>query len=470
MRSLLFLVLLAAGSIGLAADRGAARPNVILMMCDDLGWGDVGFNGSTVVQTPHLDALAEDSLRFERFYAAAPVCSPTRGSALTGRHPDRYGITFANVGHLRDEELTLAEALRPAGYATGHFGKWHLGTLTTEIRDANRGLPGRTEHFAPPWRHGFDVCFSTESKVPTWDPVRVPVQFVAGQNRHYGWTAVEDDSPTVHYGTHYWDESGRVVEDNLDGDDSRVIMDRAVSFIQAAAEREQPFLAVIWFHTPHLPVVTGSSYRAMYADRPLDEQLYYGCVTAMDEQVGRLREVLSRLGLLADTMWWFCSDNGPENNTPGSAGPLRGRKRSLYEGGIRVPALLHWPTRIPEGRATDVPCVTSDYLPTVLDVLSLQRPAAPEPVDGISLLPLIEGRMDQRRTPIGFQSGNMAAWTGQRYKLVLSGKNARPELYDLPADPAESRDLAAEHPDMVEPMLEALRHWQQSCRNSGAGR
>jgi arylsulfatase A-like enzyme len=190
----------------------------------------------------------------------------------------------------------------------------------------------------------------------------------------------------------------------------------------------------------------------------------------MDEQVGRLREVLGRLGLLADTMWWFCSDNGPENNTPGSAGPLRGRKRSLYEGGIRVPALLHWPARIPEGRATDVPCVTSDYLPTVLDVLDLQRPAAPEPVDGVSLLPLIEGRMDQRLAPIGFQSGNMAAWTGQRYKLVLSGKNARPELYDLPADPAESRDLAAEHPDIVAPMLEALRQWQKSCRDSAAGR
>jgi arylsulfatase A-like enzyme len=468
MRGLWIVLLILGGSFHVAAEDGGPRPSVILMMADDLGWGDVGFTGSTVAKTPHLDALAADSLRFDRFYAAAPVCSPTRGSALTGRHPFRYGITFANVGHLQEEERTLAQVLQAAGYATGHFGKWHLGTLTTETRDGNRGFPGRTEHFAPPWLRGFDVCFSTESKVPTWDPVRVPLRFGPEQDRHYGWIGVEDDAPTEHYGTYYWDESGQVVEDNLAGDDSRVIMDRAVDFIRAAAGHDQPFLAVIWFHTPHLPVVTGSQYRAMYADLPLREQLYYGCITAMDDQVGRLHELLVSLDLAEDTMWWFCSDNGPENNTPGSAGPFRGRKRSLYEGGIRVPAFLHWPARIAEGRTTDVPSVTSDYLPTVLEVLDLPRASAPEPLDGISLLPLLEGRMDQRPRPIGFQSGNMAAWTSQQYKLVLRNQKASPELYDLVADPAERRDLAAEHPEIVDRMLHQLRQWQQSCRDSAA--
>jgi len=130
-------------------------PNVILCMCDDLGWGDVGFNGNTVIQTPHLDKMAASSLKFNRFYAAAPVCSPTRGSALTGRHPFRYGVFFANTGHMRAKELTLAEELKGRGYTTGHFGKWHLGTLTTTEPDANRGGPKGKAHFAPPWKNGF---------------------------------------------------------------------------------------------------------------------------------------------------------------------------------------------------------------------------------------------------------------------------------------------------------------------------
>ncbi len=471
MRSvLLFVTILSTTSTCHGADRTPPRPPVILMMCDDLGWGDVGFNGSKDVKTPHLDALAGESLKFNRFYSAAPVCSPTRGSALTGRHPYRYGITFANVGHMKAEEFTLAEALRTLGYTTGHFGKWHLGTLTTRIKDANRGAPGKTEHFSPPWQNGFDVCFSTESKVPTWDPLRVPRRFGPGQSRHYGWIPVDEPSQAEHYGTHYWDGSGEPVEDNLDGDDSRVIMDRALAFLEAAVAKDQPFFAVIWLHTPHLPVVAGESYRALYPDSPLEEQLYYGCITAMDEQVGRLHEHLERLGVADDTMWWFCSDNGPENGTPGSPGPFRGRKRSLYEGGVRVPAFLHWPARVPKSRTTDVPCVTSDYLPTVLEALGFHREGEPEPIDGISLLPLIEGRMGERPAPIGFQSGKMASWNDNRFKLVVSGPKARPELYDLIADPSETRDLAADHEEIVDRMLRQLRGWQESCAGSAEGR
>ncbi len=153
-----------------------------------------------------------------------------------------------------------------------------------------------------------------------------------------------------------------------------------------------------------------------------------------------------------------------------SAGPLRGRKRSLYEGGVRVPAFVHWPARIPTGRATEVPCVSSDYLPTVLDVVGFERRGAPQPLDGVSLAPLIEGRMTERPAPIGFQSGKMATWNDNRYKLVVGGGDTRPELYDLIADPVESSDLATEHPDIVERMLGDLRKWQQSCTDSAAGR
>ena len=193
---------------GGATERPPGRPNVILVMTDDQGWGDTGYNGHPTLKTPHLDRMAGQGLRFDRFYSGAPVCSPTRGSCLTGRHPYRYGITFANAGHLKKEEITLAEALKVLGYTTGHFGKWHLGTLTTQVRESNRGGPGSERIYSPPWENGFDTCFSTEAKVPTWDPMKAP-----GAGRPYG--------------THYWTGPGKRETENLDGDDSRVIMDRA---------------------------------------------------------------------------------------------------------------------------------------------------------------------------------------------------------------------------------------------------
>jgi len=174
-----FLILTAPGT---GQDR-AEPPNVVLLMTDDQGWGDVKYNGHESLQTPNLDAMAASSLRFERFYAAAPVCSPTRGSCMTGRHPFRYGVFGANAGHMRAEEVTIAEALRASGFTTGHFGKWHLGTLTKKGRDSNRGGARNLQHYAPPWDHGFDVCFSTEAKVPTFDPMTTPAKTAGGTGK-----------------------------------------------------------------------------------------------------------------------------------------------------------------------------------------------------------------------------------------------------------------------------------------------
>lgn len=456
----------------LLAERAAAgeSPNVVLLLADDLGWGDTGFNGSDVVETPHLDRMAANGLRFARFYAAAPVCSPTRGSVLTGRHPYRYEIPFANRGHMKDAEITLAEALKTRGYATGHFGKWHLGTLTTQVRDSNRGRPGKTQHYETPAMHGFDVYFSTEAKVPTWDPMLFPKEFGEQESRRYGWVPVEGASQARAYGTRYWNGEERIVTENLAGDDSRVIMDRVLPFIERAAEADRPFVAVVWFHAPHLPVVTGKRYRELYAERPLREQLYYGCITAMDAQVGRLRKALREQGVAEETMVWFASDNGPENGTPGSPGPFRGRKRSLYEGGVRGPAVLEWPAKIAEPCTTDIPCVTSDYYPTVLDVLEIEMPDQPEPLDGVSLLPLIEGRMDSRPRPIGFQSRGTATWCDNRFKLVMKRNGKAVELYDLIEDPAETTNIAGEQPQRVQRMKRALRAWQKSCAASAEGK
>lgn len=444
----------------------ADRPNVILMMADDMGWGDPAYMGNRHIRTPALDAMAGAGLRFNRFYAAGPVCSPTRGSCLTGRHPYRYGIYSANVGHLPDEEINLAELLRARGYRTGHFGKWHLGTLTRTVKDSNRGGPRGVAHYAPPWERGFDVCFSTEAKVPTFNPMTKP----------------DADTP---YGTAYWNTDGTRADNNLEGDDSRVIMDRVIPFVRDAVKRKRSFFAVVWFHAPHLPTVAGPDKLELYAEYAENTRHYYGCITALDEQVGRIRGELRALGVADNTMLWFCSDNGPEGRAgraPGSAGALRGRKRSLYEGGIRVPALLEWPARMRMPRATDVPACTSDFLPTILDALGV-KPPDDRPLDGVSLLPLIDGTMKQRPRPIAFESAGQYALIGNRYKLLhvptnrrrtggrrrtppLAAPDARFQLFDLRADPAEQTDLADAHPDIVRQMTAVFRAWQISCRNS----
>jgi len=458
-----FSVLFAICAPSLAAE----KPNIILVMCDDLGWKDVGFNGGKIINTPNLDEMASNSLKFARFYAQAPVCSPTRGSCLTGRHPFRYGIVTANAGHMKTQELTLAELLKEHGYTTGHFGKWHIGTLTKTVRESNRGgKPGSEQHFAPPQDNGFDVCFSTEAKVPTFDPMLAPAN--APRN---AWNAITDRSKAKSYGTHYWNQEGEIVNDNLDGDDSKVIMDRAIPFIRSASENATPFFAVIWFHAPHLPVVADAEHRAPYSKfDSVHFQNYFGCVSAMDEQIGRLRSTLRELGTAENTLITFCSDNGPEGNSksPGSAGKFRGRKRSLYEGGVRVPGLIEWPAVIEGGASTDFPAVTSDYLPTIVDIIGAEL-GDKRPIDGVSLYSTFRGKTSERSKAIGFESKGQLALSDNRFKLIRPKPDAKWELYDLISDPSEKNDLAVSKPDVVSEMSKRLLAWQASCAASSRG-
>ena len=432
------------------------RPNVILCMADDMGYGDPAYNGHPIIKTPALDEMARTGVRFDRFYSGAPVCSPTRGSCLTGRHPYRYGIFFANVGCLPKEEVTLAEVLGSMGYATGHFGKWHLGTLTKTVKDSNRGGPKGVKHYSPPWDNGFDTCFATEAKVPTYNPMKQP----------------GTDKP---YGTYYWSGPEKRVTDNLDGDDSRVIMDRVVPFLRQAVDDDKPFFAVVWFHAPHLPCVAGPEHRKLYADKSEKAQHYLGCISAMDEQIARLRKELRTLGVADNTMLWFCSDNGPEGRTKtpdnGSAGPLRGRKRSLYEGGIRVPGLLAWPARIKGPVRVSAPCGTEDYFPTVLAALGYELKPGQTilPKDGLNILPMIEGKQAERPAAMGRQSAGQIALIDNRYKLMRPRGKSEWELYDLQADVGEAKDIAGDHPDVVAKMSKAVLEWQASCARSAEG-
>ncbi len=451
-----------------------AKPNVILIMCDDLGWGDVGFNGNEKIQTPNLDKLASNGTVFTRFYAAGSVCSPTRASCLTGRNSNRIGIPTANSGHMKPEEITIPELLRDEGYATGHFGKWHLGTLTTKIKDANRGKPGDTSHYSIPAANGYDTYFVSESKVPTYDPMIVPEKFdkERGESLRYGWAAYEgksDPRKMKSYGTNYWIGEEVREDENLDGDDSRVIMDRVIPFIKNASDAGKPFYSTIWFHTPHLPLVASEEYRNKYRNLSYQEQLLYASITMMDEQVGRLWDYLESIGKADNTMLWFCSDNGPEVGTPGSSGPFRERKRSLYEGGVRVPAFVIWPNGIKGNQIIDFPAVTSDYLPTINDFLKITYPDKDRPIDGISLKKVLISGKRKRKEAIGFLFHKRMSWVTDRYKLISTDSGKTYELYDLIQDKSETKNIASSNQKLTVRMKSELLEWVESCKRSEKG-
>jgi arylsulfatase A-like enzyme len=291
-----------------------------------------------------------------------------------------------------------------------------------------------------------------------------------GKNQAYG----------SFYGTYYWTGEEQTEKENLEGDNSRVIMDRVIPFIRDAAGQSRPFLAVVWFHTPHSPVVAGEDYLKKYPDLEDGSKHYYGTITAMDEQIGRLRQALEDLGIHQNTMIWFTSDNGPAasgggpgrgkgGRQQGETGGFRERKGSLYEGGIRVPGLLVWPDMIQAHRETYFPAVTTDYFPTILDLLGISLENQPL-LDGISLKRVIESdTVLLRNRPIGFQSRYrntyMTVWSGDRYKLV--GKDDPPtyELYELAEDPYEMKNLAGEHPEILKHMKAELEAWLETTDN-----
>jgi len=451
---------------------GKARPNIILLMADDLGYGDVGFNGNKIIRTPNLDAMASESLRFTRFYAAGPVCSPTRGTCLTGRHYFRYGIFSASVGYLPEEEITLASICRKKGYATGHFGKWHLASITKQGPTMPEYKENRLRKYGPPWERGYDESFVTECNVATWNPY---------QNEGMKWVF---QLPFLH--------NGRVETRNVSGASSRIVMDRAIPFIEKAVEDERPFFTTIWFHEPHEPVVAGPKYRAMYSQYDQGQQHYYGCITAMDEQIGRLRAKLRRLGIEKNTIIWFCSDNGPEGmdsigstrwcrNSRGVTGGLRGRKRSLFNGGVMVPALFEWPEHVDGGRDIDVYCSTLDFLPTINEIIGYEMPDE-RPIDGMSLVRVLRGQQKRRDKAMGFifVKPSKKAMHGSptigivdgRWKFLTNFSELGNEdmLFDLSVDIEEKENVVGKYPKRSAKMKAEVRQWVRSLKKSHSGK
>lgn len=443
-------------------------PNIVLVMADDQGWGDMAYNGHPQVKTPNFDAMAKAGIRFDQFHAAAPVCSPTRGSVMTGRTPNRYG-TFSWGHPIRPQEITIAEALKPAGYRTGHFGKWHLGSVQKDSP-------------VSPGACGFDEWVSA----PNYFDLN-PILSVKGKATKF------------------------------EGDSSDITAELALTFIRESTKNKQPFLAVVWFGSPHNPHKALEADRALYEGQPKAVQNFYGEISAMDRAFGKLRDELRKLDIEEDTVLWYCSDNGALPKI-GSTGGRRANKGSIYEGGLAVPALVEWPAQFKEPKVISIPCVTSDILPTLLDIVDVKLEKTP-PLDGISLLPLLKGETKKRDKAIGFwdmgikgigassevwmrdllaaqergeepndparlaaDAGKIgdpvsltkfpghSAWLDWPWKLHrMEDKKTGDvewELYDLSADPDESRVLFAEQPERVPQMQEALENWLESVAKS----
>ncbi|VGO19636.1 sulfatase family protein [Pontiella sulfatireligans] len=421
----------------------AEKPNIILMMADDLGYGDTGFNGNQIIKTPHLDKMAEAGVKLTHFYAGGPVCSPTRGTCLTGRHYYRYGIFSANIGHLPKQEITLARMLKEKGYTTGHFGKWHIGTLSkTHSTKGEKRNPAA--NFAPPWERDYDRSFVVESSVVTWDPG-------SKKNPFY-----DDGVPLP------------ADDESLKGGAARVVVDRAIPFMEQAVNSGTPFLSVIWFNAPHEPIKAGPDYLKMYEGHG-EAAHYYGCITELDEQVGRVRTKLREWGVAENTLVFFCSDNGPEGKAAkgkkaGTTSGLRGRKRSLYDGGVRVPALAEWPGKLAAGSTVKTSLSTLDYFPTVAELVGYAMPDD-RAIDGQDLLPIITGKTAKREKAIPFRAKGGATLVKDHYKLVLP----KGELYDLAKDWSEETNVASAHPERVETMTKELMDYLKAMQKSHAG-
>lgn len=442
----------------------AESPNVIMIMSDDQGWGDVGFNGNKEILTPHLDEMAAEGAKFHRFYAASPLCSPTRGSCLTGRYPFRFGILAAHTGGMRVGETTIAEALKKKGYATGFFGKWHIGWVKPD-EVSSRG------YYSPPSHHGYDEYFATTSAVPTWDPGVTPK----------GWTKWGAEEGEPWKGGFPYMNNGKEAKDNISGDDSRIIMDRVIPFIDANKDRQ--FYATVWFHTPHEPVVAGEEYKGLYKGRKYgDTRLnYYGCITAMDEQIGRLRAHLRKLGIEKNTVVFFCSDNGPADpmvrKGVASAGLFKGHKHQMYEGGVLVPACVEWPGEIKPNTEISVRCATIDFFPTIARLGEFKFLSKDKrPIDGIDLMPVISGEVKSRGKDLFFGYRRLISGIDGKsiihgdYKLMKEAKsNGRIRLYDISKDPYEKEDLADKMPEKVEALAERLKAIDKSCQLSRDG-
>jgi arylsulfatase A-like enzyme len=397
----------------------ADKPNIVFILADDLGYRDLSCYGSDLYRTPHLDRLAQQGTRFTRAYTAAPVCSPTRGSIVTGKFPARVRLTDWLVGHVKphaklripdwtkalpQEEVTIAEVLKPRGYATGWFGKWHLG----------EGAQA----------HGFDA------------------------------------------GKEDWEQNRKKDQDDPKG--VFTLNREAIEFIDA--NKERPFFLTVSHYSPHGPVRFEDHLRDEYqvvVDQRSPRQTnagYAAMIEALDTSIGQLLEALDKRGLAQNTLVLFSSDNGGELNFTNNV-PLRDGKGTLYEGGVRVPLIARWPGHVPVGRTCDSILCSIDLLPTFAAIAGATPPAN---VDGLDVSQVLMGKEDVARNalfwhyPHYHRSTPCGSVLKDDWKLIEYFEDGRRELYHLTEDPYEERNLESKQPEKKEELAAELNRWRKS--------
>ena len=436
----LFLLLLLVPLVG-----PAASPNIVVIMADDLGWRDLHGYGNELVDTPHLDQLAREGMKFTDAYAASPVCSPTRASMMTGQSPARLHLTnhapghpdgFAlegsnlqeaeNIRHLPLNAITIAERLSAAGYTTAHLGKWHLSHVSRPGKD------GVTEPELRPEHQGFSLNIGGchfGGPPSYFSPYRNP--------------ALKDGPP------------GEYLPERL--------ADEAVQFVRS--HRDGPFLLNWWPYSVHYPMQARGELIEKYRQRGgLKDPVYAAMIEGMDTAIGRFLRALDEAGLRDNTLVLFTSDNGGYD---GDNKPLRGVKGMLYEGGIRVPWIVRWPGKVKPGTINTMPVISTDCYPTLLEVAGLS-PNSDDPLDGRSLVPLFTQSSGFDRDSLYFHYPNYAFHKQNRlgsairegvYKLIKYYDDDSLELYDLSKDIGENQNLAGQSPELAARLADKLELW-----------
>jgi N-acetylgalactosamine-6-sulfatase len=421
-----------------AAGAARPRPNIVVILADDLGYSDLGCYGNRVIRTPNLDKLAGRGTRFTDFHTTSPVCSPSRAALVTGRYPQRYDIHRADLPEslprhfLPPDAPMISKVLKQAGYFTAHVGKWHLG---------------EPPHTAAPREQGFDWFFGSFGGRPS-SPWSKYARSVDPE------IIVNEERPAVYKG-HVTDVLTQAALDALD-----------------KVKPGQPFFLNLWYTAPHEPLAPLAHQRELYRFWSDPEQTYFQTVTDLDRGIGRVLEKIEKMGAEGDTLVLFSSDNGPEVHrypyARGSAWPLKGMKTQLWEGGVREPGILCWPGRVPAGRTSEAVTSFLDVFPTLCAAAGVPVPADAALDGGIDLVAEANGAGRARSRPLFFEyhypqrgvsaSLPMAIRLG-RWKLFASHDFSKLELYDLALDIGEQTDVASRNPAVVRDLRAKLVSW-----------
>jgi len=415
---LLSLALLVACHTAFAAEAG--KPNILIFLSDDVGYGEFGFQGAKDIPTPNIDSIASGGVRFTQGYVSGPYCSPTRAGLLTGRYQTRYGHEFNSIAQqsgLPLTETTIADRFKSAGYATCAIGKWHLGN-GPEYR---------------PMKRGFDEFYGTVANTPFFHPPQFVDSRISADARK-----IEDDA---FYTTDAYGE-------------------RAVDWLDK--NKDKPWLLYFPFNAQHAPLQAPQKYLDRSADVSDEKRrLFSAMMSAMDDAVGRVLKKVRELGQEENTLVVFLSDNGgPTQSTTSRNGPLRGFKSTTFEGGVRVPFCMQWKGKIPAGSTYDKPIIQLDILPTALAAAGVKVDPAWK-LDGVDLAPYVTGK--QKGTPhetFYWRFGNQWAVRHGDWKLVVAnGGSGKPELYNLAKDLGEQLDLAADQPQKLAELQKLYDAW-----------